>query len=73
MWRPKDWSVEQIRLVTHEAGKFADNDLVEAGADAILIALVNKPSSRKIENYCEYYGEIPKSGTWVFIPDKEEE
>lgn len=50
MWRPKEgWNVGDIRLRTHEAGKYADNDLVEAGADAMLNAITLALFEKKLK------------------------
>jgi len=65
MWRPEGWNVVEIRRKTHKAGKFADSDLVEAGADAMLEVLRQVGNSKGGRVDDEY-----RHGTWVLLTDE---
>jgi len=69
-WRSVDWDVEKIRLDTHERGRFADNDLVEAGADAMLKAVREKNlCNLKDGDKVEIYRILKKGGPFHKLGD----
>lgn len=94
-YRPKDWNAQTISQVavdfwcenpTEERAKHVSCQLVEAGADALLMGLLKMTSIRSEvleelsgehhqfvvlpSNEVESYDHLGK-GTWMFIPDEE--
>jgi len=67
MYRPPGWTNPYLQQ--DEKGNRVSSKAYEAGVDAMLKGLIAKPSSRRVESYCEYYGQEPVNGTWAFIPE----
>ena len=70
-YRPPDWTEGGNPKIDGVPYHNYDTESFEAGADAYEEGLKKKPSSIKVKNYTEYYGNGPVDGTWVFIPEEE--
>lgn len=71
MWRPKGWNTAEIYAAT-------DDDLIEAGADAMLEALRSSRERHDILTVTlpisEHWMDAKSvKGKWVFIPDELED